>query len=56
MKCDELYQHIKDALNFFELNWNQKDEIKVQFHESLITFSHEEKTISIMDPEKPKES
>jgi len=40
MNSEDLYQHLKDALNHFGLRWNQKEEMKVTFSQGVVVFSH----------------
>lgn len=49
MNCEELYAHMKWALDFFGLGFSEKEKMTVAFEEDRIIFSHGDETIVIDD-------
>lgn len=49
MDGDSLYQHLKLALDIFNLGWNYKDEMKISFEKGKIIFEHEGQTYTVKD-------
>lgn len=49
MNSEELYAHMKRALDFFGLKFSEKVEMTVAFEEDRIIFSHGKETIAIDD-------
>ena len=47
MNGEDFYLAFKEALNFFGLNWGEKDKMTVSVKGGEIAFSFENKTISI---------
>ena len=47
MTAECLYQNIKQALDFFDLSWGEKDKITVKAKENAIEFSYEDRSITI---------
>lgn len=46
MSAQDLYDRIKAALDFFGLKFSDMDEIKVEFDDCSITFSHRNRKIT----------
>lgn len=47
MNAEELYGFIKEALDVFDLAWNQKGKITVTFYIDSVSFSYKNKHYTI---------
>lgn len=47
MNAETLYQQIKDAIDFFGLDWRYKDQIEVEIGGGELKLTYENHTVSI---------
>lgn len=48
MNAEELYDHIKTALDIFGLSWRDKKKVTVSFVEGAVIFEHKKQTYKVM--------
>ena len=45
--AQDLYQEIKDALDYFGLSFHQKDEVEVAFQDGMLLFKYRNRAIAL---------
>ena len=47
MKCSELYEEMKEALNFFGLRFHEMDQMEIDAYDGYVIFRHGKRSITV---------
>lgn len=56
MNAQELYDELKEAIDYFGLGWRDKAEIEVMFNHDEIVFTYEHRRLSVRNNRNDQES